>query len=213
MEDNVVKIYNPQSFDLTKKHSKKAIEDFDSETIQRLKTLEEEGFQKGYNEGLKKAEQEMQEILETEKMKIAETCQSLLSVIKSIDNYRADLVKELLPDVINLSVEIAQKIVKKEIELDRNIVSYIAQEALSKVEDSVDTVTIKVNPIDYDIIVEHLNILKDASSIKTINIEPVPSIERGGIIIETEKGEIDARIGEQIMEISDAISTATHRDL
>ncbi|MFQ3573340.1 MAG: FliH/SctL family protein [Thermodesulfovibrionales bacterium] len=213
MEDNVVKVYNPESFDPQKKTHKKSLEEIEQEALQRIKTIEEEAFQKGYTDGLKKAEQESKEILDTERKRIDETCEHLLSVIKKLDTYRSDLVKELLPDVINLSVEIAQKIVKKEIELDRNIVIYIAQEALSKVEDSVDNVTIKVNPVDYDVIVEHLNILRDTSSLKSINIEPVSTIERGGCIVETIKGEIDARIGEQIKEISDAVSTATHRDL
>ncbi|MCX8027939.1 MAG: FliH/SctL family protein [Thermodesulfovibrionales bacterium] len=213
MQDDVIKVYNPQSFDQHKKITKKTVEEIEKEALQRAKTLEEEGFRKGYQEGLKKAEEETKVVLEDEKKKIDETCQKLLSVLQSIDTYRSQLVKDLLPDIITLSVEIAEKIVKKEIELDKNIVSYIAQEALSKVEDTVDTVTIKVNPIDYDIIVEHLNILKDASSLKTINIEPVSTIERGGCIIETEKGEIDARISEQLVEIADAVSTATHRDM
>lgn len=213
MEEHVVKIYNPQSFDQSKKTPKKSIDEIEKEAIQRAKSLEEEGFKKGYEEGIKKAEQEAQEFLDKEKKRIQDICDKLMSILQKIDTYRSDLVKELLPDLISLSVEIAEKIIKKEVELDKNIVSYIAQEALSKVEDAVDTVTIKVNPIDYDIIVEHLNILKDASSLKTINIEPVSSIQRGGCIIETEKGEIDARISEQIKELEDAVSTATHRDL
>lgn len=206
-----VKVYTPACFD--KKAEKEDPQKKQELEAQRIAQLEKEAFQKGYSEGLQKAALEEKVMLEEGRKRIEETCQRLEDIIKRLDNYRRDAVEELLPEIINLSVEIASKIVRKEVELDRNIVSYIAQETLSKVEDTNETVTIKINPIDYDVIVEHLSVLKESSGLKHIVIEPVASIEPGGCLVETDKGEIDARIEEQIKEMADAVSTATNRDL
>lgn len=211
MADETVKVYTPACFD--KKVEKEDPQKKQELEAQRIAQLEQEAFQKGYSEGLQKAALKEQEMLEEGRKRIEETCQRLEGIIKRLDNYRRDTVEELLPEIINLSVEIASKIVRKEVELDRNIVSYIAQETLSKVEDTNETVTIKINPIDYDVIVEHLSVLKESSGLKHIVIEPVASIEPGGCLVETDKGEIDARIEEQLKEIADAVSTATNRDL
>ncbi len=211
MAKETIRIYTPDSFDgRVKKEKPKSAKEIEAE---RLAQIQKEAFEKGYAEGKEKAAAEEKILLQEGEKRIHQICLRLESIIQRLDNYRSDVVQELLPEIINLSVEIASKIVRKEIDLDRNVVSYIAQESLGRVEESNAAVIIKVNPIDYDVIVEHLSILKDSTGLKNISVEPVVSIEAGGCLIETEKGEIDARIGEQIGEMADAVSTATNRDL
>ncbi|MCX8070768.1 MAG: FliH/SctL family protein [Thermodesulfovibrionales bacterium] len=211
MSDNIVP-YNPANFD-EENIKKKTPEEIEAEAHEKAKEIYKEAFDKGYSDGLKKAEQEGKKLLDEGKKQIAEKCDRLESIINKLEVYRKDIVEQLLPDVINLSIEIASRIVRKEIELDRNIISYIAQETLSRVEERDETVTIRINPIDYDVIVEHMNRLKESSGLKNIVIEPDHTIEQGGCLLETNKGEIDARIDEQIKELSDAVSTATNRDM
>ncbi|MCL4456271.1 MAG: FliH/SctL family protein [Nitrospirae bacterium] len=58
-----------------------------------------------------------------------------------------------------------------------------------------------------------MNLLKEQSGLKNIIIEPQQAISPGGCYIETRIGEIDARIEEQTREISDAVGTATNREV
>ncbi len=203
--------YTPDRFDVSSTRERpKTQKELEAE---RLAKIEQEAFEKGYREGMEKAKLEEKALLEEGRRRIEDTCQRLNSLIERLSRYRKETVEELFPEVLNISVEIASKIIKKEVELDRNVVSYIAQECLSRVEETDASIVIKVNPADYDVIVERSKILKESSNIKNLSIEPVASIEPGGCLVETDKGEIDGRIGEQIAEMADAVSTATHRDL
>ncbi len=206
-----IRNYTPDRFDGgIKRERPKSQKELEAE---RLAKIEREAFDKGYKEGLQKAAIEEKALLDEGKRKIDDICQRLNLLIERLSRYRQETVEELFPEVLNISVEIASKIIKKEVELDRNVVSYIAQECLSRVEETDANIVIKVNPADYDVIVEHLSMLKDSSNLKNLSVEPVASIEPGGCVVETDKGEIDGRIEEQIAEMADAVSTATHRDL
>lgn len=110
-------------------------------------------------------------------------------------------------------MEIAKRVIHKEVELDKNIVMYIARDAIKKVEESEESIVIKVNPLDYEVMVANINLLKEQSGLKNISVEPQSTISPGGCYIETQTGEIDARIEEQIKEIQDAINTATDREV
>lgn len=211
MSNNIVP-YNPDNFD-SDKVKKKTPQEIEHEAYEKAKQIYQEAYDKGYADGLKKASEEEKKLLEEGNKKIRVLCERLESIINKLEIYRKETVEELLPDVINLSVEIASRIVRKEIELDRNIISYIAQETLSRVEDKDETLILRINPIDYDVIVEQMNRLKESSGLKNIIIEPDQSIEQGGCLLETQKGEIDARIDEQIKELTDAVSTATNRNI
>ncbi|HIJ60036.1 MAG TPA: hypothetical protein HPP56_05410 [Nitrospirae bacterium] len=211
MSDNIIN-YNPTNFDADRIR-RKTPDEIEQEAHEKAKQIYEDAYNKGYSKGLEKASREEKLLLEQGQKKISEQCKKLESIIAKLEVYRKDTVEELLPDIINLSVEIAGRIIRKEIELDRNIITYIAQETLSRVEDKDETVTLRINPIDYDVIVEHMNRLKESSGLKNIIIEPDISIEQGGCLLETQNGEIDARIEEQIKEMADAVSTATNRNI
>lgn len=108
--------------------------------------LEKEGYEKGYAEGYDKG------VKDGEK-DIAAKLKRLEGIIKEIEGYKEKKVNELLPLFIDLSLEIAKKIVHKEVELDKNIVMYIARDAIKKVEESEESIVIKVNPLDYEVII------------------------------------------------------------
>jgi type III secretion protein L len=104
-------------------------------------------------------------------------------------------------------------VIHKEIELDKNIVMYVVNDAIKKVREHEEKITIKVNPLDYEIMVSNIDVLKEQTGLKGISVEPASSISPGGCYIETHAGEIDARIEEQIKEVENAISTATNREM
>ena len=172
----------------------------------KVRELENEGYEKGYASGYDKG------VKDGEK-ETAAKLKRLEGIIKEIEGYKEKKVSELLPQFIDLSMEIAKKIVHKEIELDKDVVVHIARDAVKRIEESVEDVVIKVSPMDYEVMIAHLNELKEQSGLKNIIIEPHQAISPGGCYIETRTGEIDARIEEQIEEISDAVGTATNREV
>lgn len=202
-----VQPYMPVQFEediLLKKAHKKEIKEEDIQA--RVKASEKEGYEKGYAAGYEKGIKDGKK--ETElKLKHLE------GIIKELEGYKEKKVNELLPLIIDLSKEIAKKIIHKEVELDKNIIMYVARDAIKKLEESEDSIVIKVNPLDYEVIVANVDLLKEQSGLKNISVEPQSSISPGGCYIEMQTGEIDSRIEEQIKEIDDAISTAIDREV
>ena len=176
---------------------------------ERLRNIEQEarkrGFEQGHAEGYAGGLQEG-------KNEIDATIGRLGQIMASIDRFRETRLAELLPEIIDLSLEIAKKVVHKEIELDRNLIFKIAGDAIAK-GGGDEGIVIKINPLDYEVMISHIDHLKEQSGLKKITIEPSDSISPGGCFIETPTGEVDARYEEQVKEIEDAITTATHRKM
>ncbi|MGD0282483.1 MAG: FliH/SctL family protein [Dissulfurispiraceae bacterium] len=177
---------------------------------EHLRMLEQEAGKKGYKEGHAEG---FTKGLDGGKDEVNSSLKRLGEIIVSLSQFRENKLNELLPDIMDLSLEIAKKIVHKEIDLDRNLILSVAQDAIRKVAENEEGVVIKVNPLDYEVMIPHIDLLKEQSGLKNIAIEPSTSVSPGGCYIETQTGEVDARLEEQIKEVEDVIGTAIHRKM
>ncbi len=67
-------------------------------------------------------------------------------------------------------------------------------------------VAIKVNLADLEITTEHTqDFLRMVENVKSITVLEDSSVDKGGCIIETDFGQIDARISSQLKEIEEKI--------
>lgn len=174
-----------------KEESKKA------EALIQEKTGYEKGHAAGYEKGLKDGENEVRARLAR-----------FGNIMLELETYREKKIDELMPQIIELSLEIAKKIIHREIDIDRNIIMHVAQDAIKKVGEKEGNIIIKVNPLDYEVMIANLDLLKEEAGVKSVIVEPLASIAPGGCYIETQTSEIDANIEEQIKEVTNAISTA-----
>ena len=93
----------------------------------------------------------------------------------------------------------------REIEVDEGAVLARSREAIRKII-GVDKIKIHVSPSDEEYIREHRNELSSyADSVKEIVIEADSKVERGGCVIESELGNIDARVSTQFELIEEAL--------
>ena len=77
--------------------------------------------------------------------------------------------------------------------------------ALRKVKGRGD-VTIRVNLADLELTTEHTNdFIQAVENIKNISVVEDSSVDRGGCIVETDFGAIDARISSQLTELEQRI--------
>lgn len=101
--------------------------------------------------------------------------------------------------VVGTSVELARKIIQKEVK-DQSIINDVVKEAISKVI-GANEVRIKFHPDD----MKELNTLSrnliNSSSFSKIKFEEDEKIEKGGCLVETEIGNVDARISTQLEEL------------
>ena len=161
---------------------------------------EAEGFDKGFAAGIEQG-------IRAGQKEISERLSRLESVISELEHVKERKIQEILPEIVDLSLEIARKIVHRKIEQDREIIVTVVREAVKKIGRE-EKMLIRVNPADYDTMISNLEVLREESRLKDITIEPSESVSPGGCYIETPTAEVDARIEEQIRELRDAITSA-----
>ncbi len=151
------------------------------------------GYADGKREGLAAAREQMKEQLE----RIAE-----LARRASID--REAMVRSTEQTLAALAVDIAAKVIRREIATNPSTVLGMVEAALEKVA-ADDWVRIMVNPEDADLVRDKWSELRGAVAYAS-NWEVVGDerVERGGCIIETKSGEVDSRIDTQLAEIVSA---------
>lgn len=116
--------------------------------------------------------------------------------IKSIENNFHSLV-------IEVSKKISEKILQREIGLESTIENILEQN-LKKIIGSNDVI-IKLNPSDYELLQKSKNEHLISAGITKIRFESSKNIQLGGCLIESEVGNLDARVETQINELTRAL--------
>ncbi len=126
-------------------------------------------------------------------------------VLERAQDKRAEILAETEQQIIDLVLLISRKVIKVISENQRNVIISNVIQALRKVKGR-GNIIIKVNMADLKLSTEHM---KDFTALvegaKSIQILEDSSVDRGGCIIETDFGEIDARIASQLAELETKI--------
>ena len=162
--------------------SGKTIEDIETEAYIR-------GFNKGERAGFDAAGERI------------DSLQAMLTgAIEELGRIQKQVQLEGEKEIVDLALVVAERVVRQELHANREAISIVVQEALKKVEHQ-QSIVIKMNPAD----IQFLDQSKlpfadngDQSVSNRIRIEADESISRGGCFIETESGDVDARIETQI---------------
>jgi flagellar assembly protein FliH len=176
---------------------KKAAE-IESSVNQKMEQIENESFDKGYREGHEQGYKGGQE-------EVARLVERLhLIMTKAIDK-RSEIIEESETQLINLVLLISKKVIKVISENQKNVVINNVIQALRKLKSRGDVV-IRVNLSDLELTTEHTkDFLKMVENVKSVTIMEDSSVDKGGCIIETDFGQIDARISSQLHEIEEKI--------
>lgn len=157
--------------------------------------LEQTAYQNGYlqgeNAGIQKAE-----------FRVEEAMRRYGESILELSKLRSSLFAQVEREVVRLSLEVAKKIVHREIQADRDIIQTLVRVALSHAAEK-SAVTVHLNATDYNYILTQRTELAQSEG-RDISLLADKSIERGGCLIQTECGEIDARIEEKFREVERA---------
>ena len=138
----------------------------------------------------------------------AERIDPLVTTLKNMTTelatMRQKLQTQIEKEVVELALQIGRKVIGQELQTNRSAVAAIVREALKRVEDP-EKICIRMNPAD----IQHLERAKiDIDCPGThgdcIRYQEDRSIEIGGCLVQTEYGEIDARIEEQLRAIEEA---------
>src|SRR5665213_2214834 len=98
-----------------------------------------------------------------------------------------------------LALGIAERVLHQQIALDRGVVFEMAKTAIARLIER-DTVTVRVNPADLERMREHRDELIAIGDIRNLRLVEDQRVDRGGVVVDTDAGTIDARISTQLDE-------------
>lgn len=161
----------------------------------------------GFNDGQKDAANRLQkEYLEKLRVKYAQLDELMNHFTEQVNTQ----IEQFSQLVIETSFAIAEKIIQREIDNKSNISSVI-ESCLKKVL-TANSILIKLNPQDYEIVLSDLKELNKSIDISKIKFEKDDLIQKGGCLVETEIGNADARISAQINELKRKIEQLKDQD-
>ena len=156
-----------------------------------------EGFQKGYDEGKLVSDGLITESLEIKNEYIVT---------------RDNLLKELENDIIQLVINIYEKILDKEIAEDDDTITSLVLNGIKNL-DPTDKLTIIVSKEDFNTLENSRDeILAKASLISQLDIKYDINLSKGDCILETAKGNIDISIKDQLDEIRELLNTILNNE-
>jgi flagellar biosynthesis/type III secretory pathway protein FliH len=155
-------------------------------------TIREGAKKEGYQAGIDMANQDIEEL----KGKFAE-----------FFKYKDEIFAKVSGCILDVSVEIAKKIIKKETETDNTYLIPMIQGVVEEINKTENKITIKVMPKDVEIVKDKISDIFSGNSFDAaINVIPDKKIKEGGVIVETSNGIIDASIETQLAIIEKAFS-------
>jgi len=170
----------------------------DRETRQRLSEIEEEakskGQKAGYEEGWASGSSEVERLVGR-----------IHVIFEKINDKRQDIIEGTEAQIVQLVLQIAKKVVKVISENQRNVVINNVLQALRKLKTRGDVV-VRVNLEDLKVTTDHIKeFLSMVENVKSITVMEDSSVDLGGAVIETDFGEIDAKISSQFAELEEKI--------
>lgn len=153
-----------------------------------------DGFKAGHEEGYKAGNEEAQRLVER-----------IHKMIEAVQAKRQEILDNTEQQIVNLVILIALKVVKIMSENQKSVIMSNVLQALKKVKGSGDVV-LRVNLADVKLTTEHIkDFIHQVENIKNISVVEDSSVEKGGCIVETDFGAIDARISSQLNELETQI--------
>jgi flagellar assembly protein FliH len=129
----------------------------------------------------------------------------LNGVIDSLQKTVPQLVHETESALIQLALESAQKIVAG-IPVNPKLVESVVREALKQVEDTADVV-IQLHPEDFALLQKHKSdVLKPPPNSKPLQFSSSADVTRGGCLLRTRFGIIDARRETKLDQLREALA-------
>ena len=166
--------------------------------LKKAAVLEQESRERGFEEGKQQGWAEGK----AEAERLIGRIHAVLS--KTIEK-RSEIIQESEAQLVQLVLQIAKKVVKVLSENQKNIVVNNVLQALKKLKTRSD-ITIRVNLHDLNIVTEHAKeIVQMFEKVKNVTVLEDSTVDPGGCIIETDFGQIDARISSQLKEIEEKI--------
>lgn len=177
---------------------KKFEQEIDDKVIEKLKDIQEKAYKEAYDlgleEGKKLAYENNQEAI---KFHLAE----MITLFESLKTMKQDILNQNESVFVDLIYYIAEKVVMEHVEKNDTTI----KEVIKQVVDSLDVkedIAVRLNEQDHAIIQKLIGEnTPEAEIFKKLKFYPVPEMEKGGCVFETNHGIVDATLSERVEKL------------
>jgi flagellar assembly protein FliH len=172
----------------------------DDRVRHELAQREDAARRRGFQEGEESARKALEARVEAAVQKAAASAETILGQTRQMR-------RQMEGDLVHLAVAIARRILHREIQVDPEALAGIVKAAVHKL-DARELHRVRACPDDVAIVEKYL-----AQSPLPSRVEIVadPSLERGGLLLETARGYLDASMETQLREIDRGLADVVRR--
>ncbi len=153
-----------------------------------------EGYEQGSAEGYEKGKAEVERLIER-----------MHKVLEAVMQRREEILQDTESQIVELVILMARKVIKILSENQKNVIMANTVAALRKVKTRGE-VTLRVNIEDVKLTTAHASeFIQHVENIQGVKVQEDSAVEKGGCIVETDFGAIDARISSQLTELENKI--------
>lgn len=162
-----------------------------SRAREEAQNIKEAAAKEGYQDGLSQAQADLNDVK---------------NAITAFLSAKQEVFEYIAPDILEISVEIAQKIIKKELQQDPTIILDNIMEILKGLSKEETKITLRVNPVQVSLLKAEIpDVMNNVGLEAKVLIVPDETIMEGGCMVTTTNGVIDATIETQLSVISEAL--------
>jgi flagellar assembly protein FliH len=185
----------------------------DSETDLPVQDAEQQAYCRGFGDGERKGRELGEQAgLESAMQKLESLLTGGHKLIGELGELHRQTCRDVEADLVQLALAVARKIVGRDVSLGPEAVTRIIREALTRVEHA-GRITIKLNPADLELLADiKPQLLSGLPEAGRAVFEADEGIARGGCLIETDEGEVDARIERQFQVVEEAFRTELDKE-
>jgi flagellar assembly protein FliH len=168
----------------------------------KIHQAELEAYNKGLSDGILQGR-------DIQKNEALNALQSMMGIVTEASELKKNILQGAEEQILRLALAIAEKVLHLEVTANPDVIQSVLKEAIKKIVDR-ENMKIRVHPQDFHYMMEiKADFLQSFDGIKNIVFEKDESIRRGGAIIETLFGEVDARLEQQYSEIKALMVSST----
>ncbi|MGE5632254.1 MAG: FliH/SctL family protein [Caulobacteraceae bacterium] len=153
-------------------------------------SAKDEGFRQGYESGYSEGKDNAQSIID-----------EAVEIRNFLDARKEAMDREAEEEILGLVLDISKKIIGEEITQNQNAIITLIKQALLRCAFK-NKLILKISPEDYEFVTENKNkICALVEGLTDIEIVSDPSLKKGGCVVETPSGEINASVNIQMKEL------------
>ena len=201
-EEEVIDLFNLDNIDFKQRNERRRgdrrrgfrrIDDRNliSRAREEADAIRESAAKEGYDDGLAQAQNDIAEFKDS------------LSIFMGAQQAVFD---KIAPEILSISVEIAKKIIKKELTQSPEVILESVKSILKGLSKEETKIMIKVNPIQVELLKSEVPEMAAMVGLEAkIAMIPDESVMEGGCVVTTTNGVVDATIETQLAIISEAL--------